>query len=101
MSQLKPRECQEERTELMLTIRISQKEKPEVLSCPLNHDKAFEMGRRRSTHWMLLSRRQEQTKGLRVERAGFGGGKPSFKLFTPTIRFPVKAYHRRTVRVGQ
>ena len=49
MSQLKPRECQEERTELMLTIRISQKEKPEVLSCPLNHDKALEMGRTKST----------------------------------------------------
>ena len=49
MSQLKPRECQEERTELMLTVRISQKEKPEVLSCPLNHDRALEMGRTKST----------------------------------------------------
>lgn len=49
MSQLKPRECQEERTELMLTIRKSQRKNPRCCPAPLNHDKPLEMGRTKST----------------------------------------------------
>ena len=96
MSQLKPRDCQEERTELMLTIRVRRQHR-EILSGGVNGERLRLVSRRDAQH-IKTSKGFYPAASITIKpriAAGstegwYGGGEGNPPSLTPLLRFEIR-----------